>query len=327
MQAARLEHQQWSTADVEPRRALAYWIETICHSFLEIDIESSTRDGFRARLDQSDFGPAMLNFLEADVQTVRRTRAHIARSSFNTFFLLQLRSGQADLRQYGHESRLQIGDCVLIDCKEPYDIDCSPATRSIALRFPQEWLKTWIPCPENISGRRLAATGGWGAALSMAVANLDGGGADRLALPQGVVAEHIAVLLALAAGPNADASRRTDKLLQRIIATIRDRCHEWDLNPGSIAEVHGISKRYLHYLFARSNTTFGQELMRVRLDGARRLLSDRRFDTVSVGEVSARCGFVEPSHFARRFRKAFGQGPLQFRSHCSSLRPDPAAQE
>src|SRR5208282_1429646 len=104
-------------------------------------------------------------------------------------------------------------------------------------------------CPENISGRRFAARGGWGAALSMAVANLDAGGANNLALPQGVVAENIAVLLALAAGPNADAARRTDKLLQRILCTIRDRCHEWHLNPGSIAEAHGISKRYLHHLF------------------------------------------------------------------------------
>jgi AraC-like DNA-binding protein len=318
MQAARLEHQRWSTADVDPRRALAYWIETICESFLEIDIDSTTRDGFRARLDQVEFGPATLSILEADVQTVRRTRAHIARTSFNTIFLLQLRRGHAHLRQYDRESILKTGDWVLIDCTEPYHIDCSPATRSVALRFPQDWLRTWIPSPENICGRQFPSTTGWGAALSVALANLDAGGADELALPKGVVAEHIAVLLALAAGPDAEAARRTDKLLRRILSTIRDRCHEWDLTPGSVAEVHGISKRYLHHLFAQANTTFGSELMRLRLEGARRLLCDRRFDTVSVGEVSSRCGFVEPSHFARRFRKAFGQAPMQFRSSYST---------
>jgi len=317
MQTARPEHQRWSTADVEPRRALAYWIETICRSFLEIDIESSTREGFRARLDQREFGPAMLNILEADEQTVRRTRAHIAHSSFDTLFLLQLRSGQAHLRQYGRESQLEIGDCVLIDCSESYDIDCSPTTRSVALRFQHDWLRNWIPRPESICGRRFASTAGWGAALSAALANLDAGGADELALPEGVVAENIAVLLALAAGPNAEAIRRSDKLLQRILNTIRDRCHEWDLTPGAVAETHRISKRYLHYLFAQANTTFGSELMRLRLEGARRLLSDKRFGAVSVGEVAARCGFVEPSHFARRFRKAFGQGPMQYRSNCN----------
>jgi AraC-like DNA-binding protein len=317
MQTARPEYQRWSTADVDPRRSFAYWVETICSSFLEIDIESAARDGFRARLDQWEFGPATLNIIEADKQSVRRTSAHIAHSSFDTLFLLQLRSGQAHLRQYGRESLLATGDCVLIDCKEPYDLDCSPATRSVALRFQHQWLRNWIPFPEGICAHRFAATAGWGTALSAALANLDAGGAHELALPEGVVAEHIAVLLALAAGPHAEPVRRTDKLLQRIIGTIRDRCHQWDLTPGSVALSHGISKRYLHYLFARANTTFGSELMRLRLECARRLLSDKRFDGVSVGEVSARCGFVEPSHFARRFRKAFGQGPLQFRANCS----------
>ncbi len=317
MQAARPEPQHWSTADVEPRRAFAYWIETICNSFLEIDIESASRDGFRARLDQSEFGPATLNILEADTQWIRRTPAHIARSSYNTLFLLHLRSGQAHLRQYGRESQLEVGDCVLIDCKAAYEIDCSPTTRSIALRFQHDWLRNWIPCPESLCARRFASSAGWGAALSAALANLDAGGAAELALPKPVVAEHIAGLLALAAGPGAATLRRPDKLLYRILDTIRERCHEVDLNPGSVAASHGISKRYLHYLCGRANTTFGGELVRLRLESGRRLLSDKRFATLSVGEIAARCGFVEPSHFARRFRKAFGQGPLQFRTSCS----------
>jgi transcriptional regulator GlxA family with amidase domain len=66
-------------------------------------------------------------------------------------------------------------------------------------------------------------------------------------------------------------------------------------------------------LFAQSGTTFGHELLRIRLELARRLLGDRRFGKISIGEVAARCGFVEPSHFARRFRAKYGQGPTEFR--------------
>jgi len=54
--------------------------------------------------------------------------------------------------------------------------------------------------------------------------------------------------------------------------------------------------------------------MRMRLEHARRMLSDRRFDALSVGEIAARCGFVAPSHFARRFRQAFGLVPSAFRA-------------
>jgi AraC-like DNA-binding protein len=305
--------QRWSTADVDSRDALAYWVDTICKSFLEIDIDSPERERFRARLAQSDFGPAKLSIVEAETQTVHRTRARIARSRYATYFLLRLRSGELRLRQYGRESLMHAGDCVLIDCTEPYKLDCHSATRCLALRFPQDWLKRWIPAPESFAARPFASSAGWGAALSLCLANLDTDDEPELAVPAGLVAEEIATLLALAAGPGAQAATPSEKLLARLRRTLRDRCHEPDLTPATVAEAHGISKRYLHHLFAQAGSTFGQELMRLRMEFAHRMLSDRRFDNLSVSEIAARCGFLEPSHFARRFRQSFGVGPSGFR--------------
>ena len=309
----RPARQCWSTADVDSRHALAYWVDTICKSFLEIDIESPARDHFHGRLDQSDLGPATLYLVEADTQTVRRTPARIAHSRYAGYFLLQLRAGQLRFQQYGRDSCVEPGDCVLVDCTAPYRLECLPATRSVAVRFPQDWLKNWVPAPESLAGRPFRSGVGWSTALSAALANLDTDGPE-LALPPGVVAEQIAALMALAAGPDVHATRGSEKLLKRIESTIRDRCQESGLSPGAVADVHGISKRYLHYLFAQADTTFGNELMRMRLDSAQRLLSDKRYDALSVSEVAARCGFLEPSHFARRFRKAFALGPTEFRA-------------
>src|SRR5215475_13634326 len=72
----------WSTADVESRHALAYWVDTICKSFLEIDIDSPNRERFHGRLDQFELGPATVNLIEADTQSIRRTPARIARSRY-----------------------------------------------------------------------------------------------------------------------------------------------------------------------------------------------------------------------------------------------------
>jgi len=306
--------QRWSTADVDSRHALAYWVDTICKSFLEIDIDSPDRDHFRGQLDQSEFGPATLYVVEADTQTVRRTPARIAHSCYAGYFLLHLRAGQLRFQQHGRESCIATGDCVLVDCNAPYKLECLLTTRTVAMRFPQEWLRNWIPAPENLAGRPFRSGAGWSTALSAALANLDTDRDEELALPAGAVAEQIAALLALAAGPDVHASTGTEKLLNRIRRTIRDRCHEPGLTPGAIAGAHGISKRYLHYLFAHSATTFGNELMRMRVESAHRLLSDQRYDALSVSEVAARCGFLEPSHFARRFRKAFNLGPTEFRA-------------
>ena len=310
--------QRWSTADVDPRQALAYWVDTICKSFLEIDIDSPSRDGFRARLDQSDFGPATLHLVEAEPQTIRRTPQRIAHTRYEGYFLLQLRAGELRFQQYGRDSRIEVGDSVLIDCNAPYRLECLHTTRSMALRFPRDWLRNWIAAPESLVGRPLRSGAGWSNALSAALANLDIERDEALALPEGVVAEQIAALLALAAGPDGHVSSGSEKLLNRIRRTIRDRCHETGLTPTAIADAHGISKRYLHHLFANTDTTFGNELMRMRLECAHRLLSDTRFAALTVSEVAARCGFLEPSHFARRFRKAHGAGPVEFRARLQS---------
>lgn len=304
----------WSTSDVESQHALAYWVDTICNSFLEIDIDSPAHDGFRARLDQSDLGPATLHVLEADTQTVRRTPARIAHSRYAAYFLLHLSTGRMHFRQYDRECRVEPGDAVLIDCNAPYRLECLQTTRSIALRFPRDWLRNWIPAPESLAARPFRSGEGWSRALSAALASLDTQRELELALPEGVVAEQIAALLALAAGPDTHVPKGTEKLLNRIRHSIRDRCHEAGLTPGAIADEHGISKRYLHHLFAQTDSTFGSELVRMRLDCAQRLLSDQRFAALTMSEVAARCGFLEPSHFARRFRKAHGSGPVEFRA-------------
>jgi len=135
----------------------------------------------------------------------------------------------------------------------------------------------------------------------------------QLALPPGVVAEQIASLLALAAGPSPVDSLRPDVLVRSLHRLLRDRYHEVGLTPVALARDLGISARYLHYLFAKQATTFGRELLRVRLERARDLLGDPRHDDVPIGEVASRCGFAEASHFARRFRHTFGAAPNDFR--------------
>jgi AraC family transcriptional activator of tynA and feaB len=50
-----------------------------------------------------------------------------------------------------------------------------------------------------------------------------------------------------------------------------------------------------------------------RLHRAQRLLRDKRFDGLGIAEIAWKCGFSEPSHFARRFRERFGATPSAYR--------------
>lgn len=301
---------RWSTEDVDQRRALSYWIDTVCDRFLALEIDTPLRNQFRARLEQVDLGPATINSIQAQTQRVRRTHANLARSRYPVFVLLQLRVGQARLRQLGREGFVRAGESIWVDGNEPYELECPQSTSSLALRMPESWLKHWVPHPERFAGR-LFTGGGWNAALNAALSTLNTDSHDEFALSHEAVAEQIAALLALAMGRDSEA--RTT-LLEGLMCTLRSRLHEADLSAVTVAHQHRISKRTLYYAFAAANTTFIGELMRLRLERAQEILSDARFADWPVAEVAARCGFTDPSHFARRFRRQFAQSPLHFRN-------------
>ena len=89
--------------------------------------------------------------------------------------------------------------------------------------------------------------------------------------------------------------------------------HDHELDAGRLAAALGLSPRYVHKILAREGTTYGRELVRVRLDRAAAMLRDRRFDELSIAEIGWRCGFCDPSHFSKRFRDAFGHAPGAYR--------------
>jgi AraC family transcriptional regulator, positive regulator of tynA and feaB len=301
----------WSTADVDQSRALEYWVDTVCDQFLALEIDSPLRNRFHARLEQVDLGVATMNVIQAQCQRVRRTRAKIARSQKPVFILLQLRAGQVRLKQLGHDTPVGPGECVFIDGREPYELECPQATSALALRLPDQWLRRWVPWPEGLPARLFAGSG-WSAALNAALATLDADSARHFALPNNVVAEQLAALLALAAGPNSPAIS-PPKTLDRLLQVLRDRLHESELSPSAVAEENKMSTRSVHYAFARTGTTFMDQLMRLRVERAAEILSDGRLSDLPMTEVAARCGFVDPSHFARRFRSRFGRSPHTFR--------------
>ncbi|HEY1898199.1 MAG TPA: helix-turn-helix domain-containing protein [Steroidobacteraceae bacterium] len=301
----------WSTDGLDQRRALAFWVDAVCDRFLELDIDTPVRSNFRACMDQLDFGATTLSFVGAASQHIRRTPARISRTRYPTFFLLQFRIGQGLLRQRGKEVQVHTGDCVLVDGTEPYDLMCPQASSAVILRMPEDWLRRWLPNPENCAAM-LFSQGDWSSALCAAMASLRLETCAELALPRSTVAEQIASLLTLAVGRGTGAETPRS-LLSELIVTLRDRLEETDLSPLVVAAQHDISKRTLHYAFAAAGTTFVEQLMKLRLERAREILSDARVAAPRIEDVATRCGFIDPSHFARRFRQRYGHAPLQYR--------------
>lgn len=91
------------------------------------------------------------------------------------------------------------------------------------------------------------------------------------------------------------------------------------IHVAAMARRLGWSANSLLRAFRRATGTSPKDhLIGLRLAEARRLLADSRFP---ISTVAGRCGFEDPSYFARVFRRRLGLTPQRWRERQTQLRP------
>jgi AraC family transcriptional regulator, positive regulator of tynA and feaB len=305
----------WSTEQSQPGQALFYWKDVICAKLLDLQIDSAQQSKFRGQISKHSLGALKANFISASQQRVWRPRQGCRRPRDSVFHLIHVRRGVQFVELCGRSLKLEPGDCLLVDCQSGFTFDFPEGIEAMVLEMRRDWLQGWLPVPEEAAGQVFGREPGWGSTLTSALGNLTPATVGNFGMPDSAIAEQIAVLLGLAAAPVAPAPTTHKRaLLKRVSETLRERCHEPELDPSAVASALGMSRRYIHVLFAAAGTTFSQELYNFRLQRAGRLLRDRRYAGVGIAEIAWNCGFSEPSHFSRRFRQCFGVPPTGYRS-------------
>jgi AraC-like DNA-binding protein len=314
---AQLE-QSWSTGQRQHGKALSYWKDVICENLLAMQIGSDHEAEFFGQITKQAFGPLKANFIAVSEQRVRRTRSLSRSAHDDLFHLIHVRKGVQYVEQQGRHCKVEAGDCLLVDCLAAFDFHFPDGVEALVLEIRRDWLRGWLASPEDATVQVMGRSG-WGATLASTLANLTPSSISALGPYQTVIAEQIAVMLALAGTPSAPSvSTHKKALLRRLSETLRERCHEHELDPGAVALTLGVSRRYIHVLFASAGTTFTHELYECRLQRAQRLLGDKRFAGHGIAEIAWNCGFSEPSHFTRRFRERFGAAPTAYRQQLES---------
>ena len=85
-----------------------------------------------------------------------------------------------------------------------------------------------------------------------------------------------------------------------------------ELSLDDIARRIASSRRQLQRAFAEvGNTTFRDQLTRVRMERAGELLAHRG---MTIREVAHRVGYRQPAQFAKAFRRHHGVAPSEFRA-------------
>ncbi|MFW0785860.1 helix-turn-helix transcriptional regulator [Gordonia sp. CPCC 206044] len=100
-------------------------------------------------------------------------------------------------------------------------------------------------------------------------------------------------------------------LVRRIRAHIDASIADPDLNAASIAAAHHVSIRTVYNAWTVTGRRLQDYIIDRRLDHAREMLRDQPH--LSIATVAHRHGFVDATHFARRFRTRFGVSPREWR--------------
>ena len=104
--------------------------------------------------------------------------------------------------------------------------------------------------------------------------------------------------------------RAREDLIAPAVAEIEQHFCKADISVQGLARLCGISEVYLRKVFShRFGVSPKEYIIRKRMEYACRLLASEQFE---VNEVAALCGYAEPCHFSRAFKRRMGASPRDY---------------
>lgn len=273
-------------------------------------------DDFSAGLAMSQVGPLGLARLATGRCAINRTAAHIDRSSPRLYSIIIQARGRGLFSQEGNRVVLGPGDLALCDHTLPHSRVLERDAETLLIRVPAEMIAEYLPSPQPLCGRRLPA----GAGLAPSAALMARGLWQRLEhglSPQyeECFAHHLLELIgttyAMTFGADADS-------LLLLHSHIDDRLYDPGFKAGAIGAELGFDPREVRRLFAASDESPRDYLLRRRLQEAARRLRDPRWHGHTIAEIAHGCGFASNAVFTRAFRERHDLSPTEYRARAPS---------
>ena len=108
--------------------------------------------------------------------------------------------------------------------------------------------------------------------------------------------------------------KRKDVAIKKALEFIRGRISD-GISPRDVVKQIGGSRRQAEYRFREFvGKSIGEEILSVRLETAKNLLSD---PNVQIGAVAAHCGYSDDSLLRKAFKSATGMSLSEYREKLS----------
>jgi AraC family transcriptional activator of tynA and feaB len=302
----------FSTASVPQHATLSKWRDFMAEVYYSVDVKPRHASRIRGELQESRVGPIGISRFAADQQRVFRYAEAARHDHDESFvFIFPVRQ-QAYFEQRGQSGFVLPGNAVLLNSSEYYEASCPDGFENVTLKIPCAALRSKVPQIDDLCGKLEPAHPAIARSIIGMVSPLLSLETPLTASQEAGLAHSIFDLLSLMLNQDDKLGVRYPTAavsLQRVKTYMQNNLSEHELSPAIVAKSCSISVRYLHKLFAGSETTFGKVLLDMRLGEARRLIQSDRFANTTLQQIAFACGFSNQSHFSTAFKARFGVTP------------------
>ena len=301
----------FSTAEVRPHERLAYWVDAVCDTYVQLDCDAPDTRSFQGEIQLDTLATLGLSRVTASAQRVRRTPAKIARATEDYFLVSIQTEGTGVVLQDGRSAVLQPGDFALYDSTRPYELQFDADFQQYVLRLPGPTLRSQLRDTESLTARHVSGTRGAGHLMIDMIRSLASGigtlePASAAAVAQSVEHILIAGLCSLQDSAPRQVSKLTALHREQIKSYVLQHLRDPQLGVAQIAAHLRTSPSTVHRVFAGEPCSVTDWIWALRLDAVKRDLCDPALAARSVSELAFRWGFSDAAHFSRAFRARFG---------------------
>jgi AraC-like DNA-binding protein len=308
--------------DLDDAQRFALWCELYSTQYGTLAFDRAENRPFSACLEYAQFGAVTAGWFDGALVRAQRTKHELRRDAKDEFFLFFNRGkSPIFIHQHGRETLVEPRMAALLSYSEAADCRFGNDHTWVAFTTPQGRLRSLVRNVEDLVAAPLEPQNEAMCHLRSYADFLYGAGATGGAP---ALAEHIGNslldLMALALGASRSASElaRARGLraarLRAVLAEIETGFSNPGFSPGMVAKKLHLSLRYVQDLLHDTGVSFVERVAELRLQSARRMLTDHRCDTMTIGAIADACGFSELPYFNRCFRKRFGASPTSVRS-------------
>lgn len=298
--------ESFATSMVAPRQRLAFWNAVAAETFGAMSVEGACAP-FAGQLRRRRVGSLLMADVASSPARVHGLKGGACEGGY---FILLNESGCSRMAQGGREVFLRPGELTVLRAEERFDIEFPAPNRCLVLFLPgtthaADLESHAVRCHPSGEAPLLA-----GLLRQLALRDPGGGTAVEQAARLAAVTRDV-LALTWPARRDAAARRSMADWWEAIRGLVERRFADPDFDVGAVAQELGVSRRFVHMVFAHAGERAERYIVGRRLEAAAGRLSGS--PPARVTDVAFEVGFSDLSHFCRVFRRRFGRTPRGFR--------------